>query len=97
MTDISPIHAVLAFTLGMGLGILYFGGLWLTLRKIPAVRRPAGLMAASLCLRMALVLVAFYLIAGDGPEGLVSCLLGFLLARFLSLRAGLKTKAPALR
>ena len=68
---------------GMGLGALFFGGLWLTLRHtlsswVLSVALPAGFI-----LRTGVVLTGFYAIAQGGGQRLLACLLGFLAARWL--------------
>lgn len=38
---------VLSLAAGLGLGLVYFGGLWLTVRGVATTRRPVLLFAAS--------------------------------------------------
>lgn len=74
---------VLAGLAGMGLGLFYFGGLWLTIRQLPTCRWPAPLLVGSFVGRTAVVLVGFYFVMGGRWERALACLLGFLVARFL--------------
>ncbi len=72
--------------LGGALGILYFGGLWLTLRKLPKARKPLALFGWSYILRLGAVLGVFHLILQrTRPDQifpmLLVCFLGFLLSR----------------
>ena len=76
----------LAFLAGAVLGLLYYGGLWLTIQRLPKASLPGVLVAMSLFLRLGLVLVAFYLVMGGRWERLLACLAGFLLARVLLVR-----------
>ena len=74
------------FIAGIGLGLLYFGGLWLTVRALSTVRRPGLLTLGSFAGRMAVTLVSFYLIMGGHWERLLAALLGFLLTRGMLVR-----------
>lgn len=73
----------LAWVAGVGLGLFYFGGLWLTIRRLPTCRWPAPLLAASFVGRTAVVLVGFYFVMGGRWERIVASLLGFVMARHL--------------
>jgi F1F0 ATPase subunit 2 len=74
---------VLAWVAGVGLGLLYFGGLWLTLRQLPTCRWPTPLLVGSFMGRTAVVLVGFYFVMGGRWERVLACLVGFMMARFL--------------
>ncbi|MFA7441019.1 MAG: ATP synthase subunit I [Sphingomonadaceae bacterium] len=72
---------LLALVAGVGLGLLYFGGLWLTVRRLATSRRPALLFGTSLVVRLALTVLGFYFVMdGSWPRAL-ACLGGFLIAR----------------
>jgi F1F0 ATPase subunit 2 len=71
----------LAWVAGVGLGAIFFGGLWWTVRKGAASLRPACWFFGSALLRMSIALAGFYLVAGGQWERLVACLLGFVTAR----------------
>lgn len=47
---------------GVVLGLIYFGGLWITVNKVSGARRPYLLLTGSFLLRTALILVGFYLL-----------------------------------
>jgi F1F0 ATPase subunit 2 len=81
-----PLQLVLAWLAGLGLGGLYFGGLWWTVGKGLASPRPALWFATSMVLRTAIVLAGFYLVAGAHLPRLLLCLLGFGMARLLVTR-----------
>ena len=66
---------------GIILGILFFGGLWLTVRKGLTSKRPGIIFIVSLILRMGIVVMGFYYIGGDSWQKMVVCLVGFLMAR----------------
>lgn len=72
---------VLAVAAGAGLGLLYFGGLWLTVRRLPDFGRPALLFGASFAVRTALTLLGFYLVMDGSWERMLACLVGFIIAR----------------
>ena len=77
---------VLAFTAGLALGLFYFGGLWLTVQRLPRARHPGVLTAVSLLVRTGLTLLAFYLIMAGRWERLVVCLVSFFLVRLFLVR-----------
>ena len=76
----------LALMAGLGLGFCYFGGLWLTVQYVPAVRYPALLIFASFVARVVLCLVGFSVVMAGSWERLSLCLVGFLFMRQLLVR-----------
>lgn len=66
---------------GLGLGLLYYGGLWLTLRKLAQLRQPALWLSLSLLLRMIAVVAVLYLLFADSWQQLLLALLGMLIMR----------------
>jgi F1F0 ATPase subunit 2 len=85
---------VLAGAAGILLGMLFFGGLWWTVRKGVASKRPAALFLGSMLLRTGLALTGFYFVANGHWQRLLACLLGFALARLLVTRFTRGDKAP---
>ena len=83
----TPVTAMLdtpwAIAAGFVLGLLFYGGLWWTVRHAADFRRPAQTLLGSALLRMAAVLGGFYWVAGGEWLRIVLCLLGFLLARLV--------------
>lgn len=73
----------LAWVAGGGLGVIFFGGLWWTVRKGVTSKRPLLWFLGSLLLRISIVLAGFYFVAGGGWKRLLACLLGFVMARLL--------------
>ena len=71
----------LACLAGAGLGAVFFGGLWWTVRGCASYKQPALWFFASLLLRMGITLVGFYLVSNHHWERLLLCLLGFVMAR----------------
>ena len=76
----------LCFLAGVGLGVFYFCGLWLTVRKLPAARRPLRLSLLSLFGRLAVVLAGFYFVMGGRWERLIVSLVAFLGVRTVLVR-----------
>lgn len=82
---IDGLRVVLAFLAGTILGLFYFGGLWITVQRLPAARHPAMLTVGSFLGRTAITLAGFYLLMAGSLGNLLACLLGFLLARQASV------------
>jgi F1F0 ATPase subunit 2 len=72
----------LAWLAGAAIGAIFFGGLWLTIRKGVTSERPALWFFSSLLLRMSIALAGFYFVSGGHWERLLLCLAGFVMARF---------------
>lgn len=87
---------IIAFIVGLALGALFFGGLWLTVRKAVTTAKPAFLILGSFIIRIALVLIGFYFIGTDSWQRLLIALLGFLIARFLAIHFT-KAKQPMVK
>ncbi len=78
---------------GAALGLVFFGGLWLTLRRGLGSPHAALWFLGSLLVRTAVVLGGFLLVARGDWRNLVACLIGFIVARltlthFLRLKKG---------
>ncbi len=76
---------------GILLGLIFFGGLWWTVRKGLASDSPAWWFLGSFIVRIGVVLAGFLLIAAGHWERMVACLLGFLVARLIVARM---TRSP---
>lgn len=72
---------VLAWGAGTLLGTIFYGGLWWTVRRAVASRRPAPWFFGSLMVRMSIALAGLYLVAGGRWERLLACLLGLVMMR----------------
>mgnify|MGYP005852729141 CR=1 FL=1 len=83
-TDVLPL--LLSFVAGMALGAFYFGGLWLTLQRVPTTRAAAFLTVGSFLGRLALTMLGFYLVGGGHWQRILACLAGFLVARIATVR-----------
>lgn len=73
----------LAWVAGVGLGAIFFGGLWWTVRLGVSSQRPALWFIASSLLRTGIALAGFYFVSGGDWERLLLCLLGFFMARLV--------------
>jgi F1F0 ATPase subunit 2 len=85
---LSPLLA-LALGAGVLLGAVFFGGLWLTVRRGLASSRPGIWFMGSMLLRTGIVVTGFYFLLrlpADGWKILLAGLLGFLLARLAATR-----------
>lgn len=76
-----PTNLILAFTGGLALGAVYLAALWLSVRRLTAVRHPSLWVLATAALRLAVVLIGFYWIGGMHWQQLLVCLAGFVVAR----------------
>jgi F1F0 ATPase subunit 2 len=72
---------LLAWMAGCLLGVIFYGGLWWTVRQGVSSTRPALWFSASLLLRGAIALGGFYFVGAGHWVWLVLCLLGFSMAR----------------
>lgn len=87
MTDI--VLLIVFFALGAGLGLFYFGGLWLTVRRVADTQRPKRLLIGSFVARAVVVLLGFYGVTqlmGAHWEWLAVSLLGFVGMRLVLVR-----------
>ena len=74
---------ILSGLAGIVLGVIFFGGLLWTIRKGLASPRPALWFFVSALLRTGIVLTGFYYVSGSQWQRIVSCLVGFLVARIV--------------
>lgn len=74
---------VLALVAGLGLGTLFFYGLWLTVQRTLITRNPALWTLSSFVGRVSLTVAGFYFVGQGHYQYLLVCLLGFVIARFL--------------
>ena len=77
---------------GFLLGVIFFGGLWWTIRRGVSSGQPAVWFAGSLLLRVSVTLAGFYFVAGGHSQRLLLCLVGFVVARLVVTRL---TRPPA--
>ncbi len=88
---------VLAGVTGLMLGVIFFGGLWWTVRRGTASSRPAVWFVGSFVVRTIVVLAGVYFVAGESWQRLLLSLLGFLVARMLVTRLSPPPSVPFTR
>ena len=71
---------------GVALGLIFFGGLWWTVRRGLESSRAALWFLASLLVRTAIAIAGFLLVCGDDWRRWLATLLGFSVARLLVTR-----------
>ncbi len=74
------------FAAGIMLGIIFFGGLLLTITNGVASRNPGLWFFASMLLRTGIVLSGFYLAGAGQFSRILACLAGFIIARTVITR-----------
>jgi F1F0 ATPase subunit 2 len=93
MTDVARVG--LALLGGAAIGVGYFGGLWLTVRRLPQSSRPVLVAFASFVVRAGLAVGGFVLLAGGDALRLLVALLGFVAARTVVVRRQRRVAALA--
>ena len=76
---------VIAFIGGIVLGIIFFGGLNLSIHLLSKVKYAGILMIVSLFLRMGILLAGFYLLMDDSFINLLMTLVGVILVRLIGI------------
>ncbi len=77
------LYMILAFIAGLALGLLFFGGLWFTVKKTVTAKIPAIWFLGSFFLRVSIVLLGFYFVSSGSWQRLLISLIGFVVARFI--------------
>ena len=70
---------------GMLLGLIFFGGLYLTVASLPRRSHRARTLLLSALARLGLVLGGFYLIGAGNPPRMLTALVGFIVMRQILL------------
>jgi F1F0 ATPase subunit 2 len=83
MTTGDVLALALAAIAGLLLGAIFFGGLYLTVRKGVSSGSPALWFFGSLVVRMGIALAGFHFVSDGSWQRLVACLLGFVVARLV--------------
>jgi F1F0 ATPase subunit 2 len=74
---------MLRFAFGILLGIFFYGGLWLTVRRLATTPHPFALTLGSLLLRMAVTLAGFLFVLNGRWQNAAVTLLGFTAGRLV--------------
>lgn len=77
---------ILSLFCGFVLGLFFFVGLWWTIKKSMVSRHPALVLLSSLIIRICVVLIGFYYISQGNWKRILSCLAGFIIAKFIVTR-----------
>jgi F1F0 ATPase subunit 2 len=77
------VKLALVLTGGVVLGMVFFGGLWLTVQKGLRSQRPALWFFTSFLLRTSIAIAGLYALSNGRWQRLLVCLLGCLLARLI--------------
>jgi F1F0 ATPase subunit 2 len=77
----NPISVSLLLIAGMFLGVIFYGGLWLTVRSLPTARHPVWLTLSSFWIRTLIVVGSFVVLMRGNWKYAVISLLGFTLGR----------------
>lgn len=87
MLEIQAAPVALAAAGGSLIGLLYFGTLWWTVRRLPSARHPAMLVAGSFLIRGAAAAGGLVFVSGGQLLPLVAAVAGFLAGRTILIRA----------
>lgn len=74
-------EALIGSVAGLACGLIFFGGLWLTVVRLPTLKRPRRVFYTSLAVRMSLVLVTFKAALDVSPLALWAAIVMLLLVR----------------
>lgn len=78
------IYLLIAFLFGLLIGLFYFGGLWVTIRKINQTKSPLALTMVSFLVRLVVSMFLFYFVLKMGDwQHLIAALIGFILMKFV--------------
>ena len=86
---------LVALAAGAGLGVVFFGGLWWTIRKGVSAQRSGLWYMTSMLLRTSIVLTGFFFVAAGNWQRLLLCLTGFVMARLMVLHVTRPVHEPA--
>ena len=81
------IYSLLSFFIGLVLGLLYFTGLWLTIKNMYKSRSPIVTSLLSFTLRTAAIFLVLIFVARQGSFiDIIILLIGFIIGRFILTR-----------
>ncbi|UCH25933.1 MAG: hypothetical protein JSV66_18775 [Trueperaceae bacterium] len=82
----SPLELGGSLLAGAALALWMFGGLWVTVRRLPSIAQPTPLILISFGLRLGGTVLGFALLALVSWQAVILALVGFLIARTLLVR-----------
>lgn len=77
---------ILGYLIGLTLGLIFFGGLYLSVRNISGHKHPAAYMLIGTTLRMFILLTGFFLLRNQGAIVMIMALLGVMSVRLVMVR-----------
>ncbi len=77
------VHHIIVFIAGLSIGLIFFGGLWLTVQKAIRSKIPALWFSISFIVRMGITLLGFFFVTDGKIASLILCTVGFALARLV--------------
>lgn len=80
----SIIPMVFRLMLGLGLGVFFYAGLWLTVKRLPGASYPALLVAGSFWLRTIVVLAVFVFVVQRRWQDALVVFAGLMAGRLLT-------------
>ncbi|QDV51926.1 ATP synthase subunit I [Gimesia fumaroli] len=91
MNQLLTFQLIASCIAGTLLGVLFFGGLWYTIKQLPKARHPWLLFLMSGMSRTLITLAGFWFVgiwlSETGRwQRMVACLLGFIIARYVCTR-----------
>lgn len=89
------LRLILAFSAGLLLGAVFFGGLWWTVHKCLTTPHPAQWLLGSALIRMSITLAGFYFVSDGQWTRLLACLAGFIIARLIVTQLSRPTVAES--
>jgi F1F0 ATPase subunit 2 len=76
----------ISLAVGLGLSAVFYGGLWITIRRLLVTRRPVAVTLGSLVFRTALTLAGLVLVARGQWQNALACVAGFVIGRIVVSR-----------
>lgn len=76
-------YLIVAFVAGILLGILYFGALWMTVRRVTRLRRPILTLGVSFLIRAGIIIAALFILMRGEWYNLLATFVGFIVGRFV--------------
>ncbi len=77
---------IAAFAMGLVVGAAFFWSLWIALRRLSRTAHAQFWLIGSSALRVGLMLLAWYWIAGGQWQKLLACLVAFVVVRLAAVR-----------
>lgn len=77
----STLPMVVSLMAGVTLGVLFYGGLWITIQRLMMTRHPVAVTLGSLLFRTTIVLAGLVLVTRGRWQNALACLAGFVIGR----------------